>query len=281
MTGEQITYRPGDRAFVPDGEHKRSVEIDAVNDDGTYRVGSWSHEARAVVYWDVPADDVSTWAKFQPGDKLTVNRMVYTEADQSDWVNRPRTATVVRYVPQNDRERRGGMAHYEVVFADGETDTVSERYAKAAPVRKAKGERKAPNTSRAGIVKPDRATLPKIVAYISREDSGEFGNATCPHCGADGRYVWTFRCDDGTTRGAMAGCIKLFKVSPVAEEHGRLIERQQQRAEKGQELASWDKAKLAAIDELLAGNASEADVLSTIRNENARRAAWMDRRNKR
>lgn len=70
---------------------------------------------------------------------------------------------------------------------------------------------KRPKTEpRPKVDKPARETLPRIVAVLGRSDSGEYGAATCPHCGAAGRYVYTFQCDDGTTRGAMAGCLKLF-----------------------------------------------------------------------
>ena len=40
----------------------------------------------------------------------------------------------------------------------------------------------------------------------------------CPHCGAAGRWIHVFLCDDGLIRGAMSGCIKLFpEVSGFSE----------------------------------------------------------------
>lgn len=63
--------------------------------------------------------------------------------------------------------------------------------------------------------------LPRIIRYDHVDDSGEYGNATCPHCGAKGRYVHHFLTDEGP-RAAMAGCIKLFPTSPVAKEHQAL-----------------------------------------------------------
>lgn len=63
-------------------------------------------------------------------------------------------------------------------------------------------------------------TLPTITRFISLTDHGPCDDgepsAHCPHCGAGGRYIWTFQCDDGTTRGAMKGCVQLFRVSPIA-----------------------------------------------------------------
>lgn len=120
------------------------------------------------------------------------------------------------------------------------------------------------------------ADLPRIVRFEGMTDSGEYGAATCPHCGADGRYVWNFVCEDGTRRGAMAGCITKFPVSKVAEEHKKIMERDEDRAKKGQKLASWDVAKLAAIESYYAGETPIELALATIQSENARRTRWMD-----
>lgn len=119
--------------------------------------------------------------------------------------------------------------------------------------------------------------LPRIIAIIGRTDAGEYGATACPHCGALGRYVTTFACADGTTRGAMSGCIKLFPISKLAEEHKRIIERKAERDRKGQTLASWDTAKLAAIDAVMAGTMSEDQALTVVRDQNYRRSEWMDR----
>lgn len=115
------------------------------------------------------------------------------------------------------------------------------------------------------------ASLPKIVAILSTTDAGEFGAATCPHCGADGRYVKTFKCDDGTTRGAMAGCIRLFPISPLAEEHSKI----QDKVRKGTKLNGWDTKKLAAIEAVLAGSSTEAEAIEVVRAQNFSRNAWM------
>ena len=52
--------------------------------------------------------------------------------------------------------------------------------------------------------------LPRVIEVLEVIDCGPGPSASCPHCGADGRYITRFRCDDGTTRGAMSGCFKLF-----------------------------------------------------------------------
>lgn len=114
-------------------------------------------------------------------------------------------------------------------------------------------------------------TLPRIIRFDDRTDSGEFGATSCPHCGADGRYVFHFICEDGVRRGAMAGCIQRFPVSPVAAAHKKLIEKAAEREKKGWSLASWDVKALNAIESFYAGESTEGDALRAI--EDAQRAS--------
>lgn len=98
-----------------------------------------------------------------------------------------------------------------------------------------------------------KAGLPRIVRFLSRTDSGEYGNDSCAHCGALGRYQHHFVCEDGTMRAAMAGCIKLFPVSKVADVDRKLDEKAADYAKKGWKLPSWDQRKRAAVDAFFAG----------------------------
>lgn len=119
-----------------------------------------------------------------------------------------------------------------------------------------------------------RTGLPRIIRFNGRSDSGEYGNASCPHCGADGRYVFHFLCEDGTSRGAMAGCIKLFPVAPVAKAHAALIEKGQDYAKKEWNLPSWDLAKLEAIESFYRSEIDERTCELRIANQTARAAAY-------
>lgn len=205
------------------------------------------------------------------GTKVTGTFSVW---DKTNWESRKRTVRIVSYdEPSADN---GHWGSYTVRFADGTEDMAHPRWLTLAPAPRPKG---APKPERVKVVKPDKDTLPRIIAYDSFYDSGEYGNATCPHCGADGRYVWTFHCADGTKRGAMAGCIKLFKVSPIATEHKKLLERKAEREKTGGKLASWDVAKLEAITGLVDGTVTEGDCLRTIEVENAKRSRWIEGRN--
>lgn len=122
------------------------------------------------------------------------------------------------------------------------------------------------------------AGLPRIVRFEGRTDAGEFGATSCPHCGADGRYVWWFTCEDGSRRGAMSGCVKRFPVSKLAEEHQRIIERAKERERDGRALASWDLEKLDAIDQVSAGTLDIDAALSRVREANRRREDWLKRK---
>ncbi len=128
------------------------------------------------------------------------------------------------------------------------------------------------------------ARLPRIVRYIDRVDAG--GGASCPHCGATGRYIFTAEVQDeqGSRRriGAMAGCIKLFPVAPIAREHAAYLEklaRYERNGWKG--LPSWDRDALDAIEAFYAGTMSETLALATVRAARARAKTWRTMRGRR
>lgn len=125
------------------------------------------------------------------------------------------------------------------------------------------------------------ANLPKVVAITHFEDSGEYGNARCPHCGAEGRYVYYFRCDDGTERGAMKGCFSKFPQHPFAKIHARIMDKQKdldrinQERRQDRKLASWDVEQLEAIEAFAAGDMDEIEVDEIIRDAEARKNRWL------
>lgn len=119
--------------------------------------------------------------------------------------------------------------------------------------------------------------LPRIVRFDETTDSGEFGNATCPHCGALGRYTHWFLGEDGKRHGAMSGCIKLFPISRIAEEHKKISEKQRQNknSRRPKSLNNWDTKKLNAIERYYDGKLTEGQCLAWIDDENRSRDAWM------
>lgn len=53
-------------------------------------------------------------------------------------------------------------------------------------------------------------TVTEILAFVDYDTGG----ASCPHCGAIGRYVYRFLCADGQEYGAMRGCFGKFPKQP-------------------------------------------------------------------
>lgn len=121
-------------------------------------------------------------------------------------------------------------------------------------------------------------TLPRITRFLGISDSGEFGNASCPHCGADGRYVQRFLCEDGIERGAMAGCVKLFPISPLAAVEQKLTIKAAEYAKKGWKLPSWDQKKSEALESFYAGAITEQQALDLIRTQDQASAAYRRRK---
>jgi len=116
-----------------------------------------------------------------------------------------------------------------------------------------------------------KETLPTIIYIEAKHDFGEGGATNCPHCGAKGRYVYRFRCDDGTTREAMSGCIRLFSWSSLVSEHQRIIDKETS----GRKLASWDREMLDAIEQCARGDIPEWQALNIIGGAKRDRTRWM------
>lgn len=113
--------------------------------------------------------------------------------------------------------------------------------------------------------------LPKIIKFQGVTDAGEYGNATCPHCGASGRYIYHFVCVDGEQRGAMKGCLGKFPQHAFAKKHQRILDKQLQR----KSLASWDVTILATIDDFAAGKVAENIATLKIAAAERQRDAWL------
>ena len=129
-------------------------------------------------------------------------------------------------------------------------------------------------TSGGNLVNMTIQDYPKIIAFTGSYDSGEYGNATCSHCGAKGRYYRTFVCDDGTARSAMSGCITLFPMSPLAKEHSKVLDK----VRSGRKLNNWDNKKLEAIEAVIAGTMSPEQALGVVYEQNRRRQEWLGKK---
>lgn len=130
------------------------------------------------------------------------------------------------------------------------------------------------------------STLPAVLAVFGVYDGGPctdgMGTAICPHCGAEGRYVVNFLCDDGTKRGAMAGCFQLFPGSNTRT--AKLVQEAFSRKrdlKPGSKLAGWWADMIAECEEFgMHSNGSKEDVQlfsNRIFDIESRRQAWLSK----
>jgi len=119
--------------------------------------------------------------------------------------------------------------------------------------------------------------FPRIVRFLETLDAGE--GATCPHCGATGRYILRFMTEDGRELGAMRGCAKLFPVSRIAVEELRLRTKLADYEKQGWSLNKRDSEALDAIDGFYAGMIGERAALAIV--DRAKRANTMRYRGRR
>ena len=123
-----------------------------------------------------------------------------------------------------------------------------------------------------------KRALPAIVAVLGVDDygpcEGSLGSASCPHCGAQGRYVVRFMCEDGSRRGAMRGCIQLFPRSPIARLTQAAYEHAGDARRSGTRLATWWADIIAAVGAFEKDRDLEALRFAVLRADGSRRT-WL------
>lgn len=138
-----------------------------------------------------------------------------------------------------------------------------------------------------GTVNKIDSSLPRRLFTLRVDDHGpsDFGwegSTNCPHCGARGRYVHIFLCDDGATRGAMSGCVKLFPhmktaLSIMAQSaHDKIQEARDLKREL--KLASWFKDVLDGIEDYESGVLSLGELEAIGTRQYQRREKWLRNR---
>jgi len=133
------------------------------------------------------------------------------------------------------------------------------------------------------------STLPKRLLTFRTIDCGpmdkDFPEPTgnCPHCGADGRWIHVFLCDDGLIYGAMSGCIKLFgeapksKLSIMAEKAMDKEKEMIRNNEKGgkKTIAKWFSTVLDALRDLELGKITLEEAEKIGGTEYVKRNTWL------
>lgn len=77
----------------------------------------------------------------------------------------------------------------------------------------------------------------KPFQFLGVQDCGE---CCCPHCGADGRYIYTWA-ENGKVRSAMAGCYAALTGHIKLDEVNAFIQRLSVKVAKNKPLNGWDK----------------------------------------
>jgi hypothetical protein len=130
------------------------------------------------------------------------------------------------------------------------------------------------------------ADLPRIIYVEGIHDGGpmEDGGTFCPHCGAEGRYVYHFVCEGGVRAACMRGCFKMWPKHQFAELAARLLDKEREYAERSKKsgrewkLCSWDREMMDAIERFANGSMTEGEAAQVIRDAKARAKAWRERR---
>jgi hypothetical protein len=125
--------------------------------------------------------------------------------------------------------------------------------------------------------------LPSIIVRLYTEDYGEYGAACCPHCGAKGRYIHTFLCDDGKLHSAMAGCIKLYphkittmsKMAEIALKKQKELNDHNKKTGNNQKLTSWFQATIDTLENLKNGKTTISEANTIICDQYNKRDWWL------
>jgi hypothetical protein len=84
----------------------------------------------------------------------------------------------------------------------------------------------------------------KPFQFIAVQDCGE---ACCPHCGADGRYIYQWA-EYGEIKGAMAGCYAALTGRIKKDDVTTHIERISVKQAKNKPLNGWDKTIIRMLE---------------------------------
>lgn len=105
----------------------------------------------------------------------------------------------------------------------------------------------------------------------------DYGSAVCPHCGSEGRYIYTWE-EDGVLHAAMAGCYKSLTGNIEKSDKDRYFEILAEKQAKNKPLNGWDKRIISLLKSLESGKASESWVQQKIHETLSERKVYLHRR---
>lgn len=85
----------------------------------------------------------------------------------------------------------------------------------------------------------------------------DYGSTCCPHCGAEGRYIYTWE-QDGVKKSAMAGCYKALTGMFSKSEEDRYFQLLAEKQAKNTPLNGWDK-NIVRLQQFLSDGKYSAD----------------------
>jgi hypothetical protein len=83
--------------------------------------------------------------------------------------------------------------------------------------------------------------------FLCVSDTGAGSGACCPHCGAEGRYIY-YWAEFGEIKAAMAGCYSLLTGRIKKDDVSAYIERVSVKQAKSKPLNGWDKSVIRMLD---------------------------------
>jgi Zn ribbon nucleic-acid-binding protein len=123
-------------------------------------------------------------------------------------------------------------------------------------------------------IKPKRHNNMKTFKFIGIKD---YGSTVCPHCGSEGRYIYTWE-EDGVSHAAMAGCYKLLTKKIEKSDENRYFELLAEKQAKNKPLNGWDKRIIGLLKAQESGKASESWVQQKIHETLSERNIYLNAR---
>lgn len=102
--------------------------------------------------------------------------------------------------------------------------------------------------------------------------------AICPHCGAEGKYVYVW-VENGEERAAMSGCYKKLTGKVSLGEKDSYLAKLAIKRVRGESLNSWDKTIIRMLDFKAQGKYSPAWCDSVINKTLSERSVFLSKNN--
>lgn len=100
----------------------------------------------------------------------------------------------------------------------------------------------------------------KAFQFLEVNDTGPESGACCPHCGAEGRYIYVWA-EFGKPHAAMAGCYKALTGKIKKDDVDQFIEIMMKKQSSGKPLNGWQKSVLRMQKYILDNNGDGGKVL--------------------